>query len=301
MSKQITLSKIKENMGFFASMYDDVRLVDPLQKCVLEYDNCSLNKTDNICFNYWKNSCICENCISTRAYNNNNSFMKLEYKPNMILMVTAIPVENGESPVVLELLRNVTNSIMIGNGDYNDGNLLKDYAVQFNDLVIKDKLTYLYNRNYIDDRFPADVVRTTLTEAPLSVIFIDVDNLKSINDTYGHQVGDIALKEVGNAIKNSIRLDNDWAARYGGDEFLVCLNNTDKNEAFTVAEKIRNNIEKSSLFVHDKKINFTISAGIYTMKDSKHNAEEILNFADFNMYAAKKCGKNCINNLNSND
>jgi len=121
MAKQITLDKIEKNLDFIKTMYDTVRLVDPVQKYVLEYDECTISRTDVHCYNYWKTSKICENCISTRAYHDNNSFMKLEYKPNMILMVTAIPLEKEESPVVLELLKNVTDSMMVGVGDYNDG------------------------------------------------------------------------------------------------------------------------------------------------------------------------------------
>ncbi len=299
MAEQITLDKIEKNLDFIKTMYDTVRLVDPVQKYVLEYDECTINKTDMHCYNYWKTSKICENCISTRAYHDNNSFIKLEYKPNMILMVTAIPLEKEESPVVLELLKNVTDSMMVGVGDYNDGRLMKNIVKNFNDIVIKDKLTCLYNRSFIDDRLPADIVNATITDTPLSVIFVDIDNLKIINDTYGHLAGDLALKEVGNAIKNNIKIDNDWAARYGGDEFLICLNGTSYDEAYNIAERIRSNIEGISLSVQNESIKFTVSLGIHTMQGClMHTAEEIINIADEKMYEAKEYGKNrTIGNL----
>lgn len=292
MSEKITLDSIEENLEFFNKMYDVVRIVDPVQKCVLEYNKCKMIKTDDVCYNYWQNGKICKNCISIRAYQENKSFMKLEYKPETIMMVTAIPLELSGSPVTLELLKNVTDSIMIGSGNYNDGHLMRNVVSEFNDMVIKDKLTSLYNRRYIDDRLPVDIIKATITQSPLSVIFVDVDNLKGINDAYGHSVGDIAIKEVGNAISKSIRADNDWGARYGGDEFFISLNNTDYDEAFIIAERIRGNIEKTSVLIENNFINFTISLGIYTMKDSKLTFEDLINLVDKNMYKAKKSGKN---------
>ena len=300
MSKQITLDKIEKNLDFIKTMYDTVRLVDPVQKCVLEYDENTICKKDVHCYNYWENSKICDNCISIRAYQDKNSFMKIEYKPNMIFMVTATPLNKEGEPVVLELLKNVTDSMMVGEGDYNNGILLQNVVKNFNDMVIKDKLTNLYNRGFIDNRLPADIVNATVTDAFLSVIFVDIDNLKIINDTYGHLAGNVALKEVGSVIKNNIKAD-DWAARYGGDEFLICLNGTSYNEAYQIAENIRSNVERASLSVQNKNIHFTVSLGIYTMQGFMRTAEEIVNFADMKMYEAKKNGKNCIYGIESTD
>lgn len=292
MFEQISLDAIEENLEFFNKMYDVVRIVDPVKKCVLEYNNCKINKTEDVCHNYWQNGKICDNCISIRAYHEDKSFMKLEYKSETIMMVTAIPLESLSSPVTLELLKNVTDSIMIGSGDYNEGHMMRNAVLEFNDMVIKDKLTSLYNRRYIDERLPADIIKATITQSPLSVIFVDVDDLKGINDTYGHSVGDQAIKEVGNAISKSIRADNDWGARYGGDEYIISLNNTDYDEAYRIAERIRGNIEKISVLVDNNFINFTISLGIHTMKDSKLTVEDLINLVDKKMYEAKKSGKN---------
>lgn len=294
MSKQITLNNIEDNLVFLKKMYDVVRLVDPVQKRVLDYNENKISKTEDVCYDYWKNGKMCENCISVRAYNNNKSYMKLEYKPEVVMMVTTIPLEIDDSPVVLELLKDATESILFSSYDYNDNDvhLLHEMVSNFNDMVIKDKLTHLYNRRFVDDRLPADIVNATITDTPLSVIFLDVDDLKNINDEYGHSVGDLAIKEVGNAIIKSIRADKDWAARYGGDEFLICLNNTDYNEAYRISERIRSSIEKVYLTVNNTSINIGVSLGIYTMHGLKLTAEEIINMADEKMYMAKKSGKN---------
>mgnify|MGYP000913111680 CR=1 FL=1 len=294
MSEQLNLDNIKQNLDFFHKMYNVVRIVDPLNKRVIGYHKSKICKTNEICYDYWENGKICDNCISVRAYHENKSFIKIEQKPDAIMMVTAVPIEESEIPIVLELLKNATDSMLIGSGNYNDGKPVSNIVSEINDIVVKDQLTSLYNRRFIDDRLPVDIIHATISKSPLSIIFLDVDNLKSINDTFGHSAGDLALKEVGKIIQKSIRHDNDWAARYGGDEFLICLNKIDYDEAYHIAERIRQNIENVSIPLSDRNEQLTLSLGIHTMKDSKLTAEEIISIADKKMYEAKKSGKNII-------
>lgn len=292
MIKHITLKEIESNLDYLRKMYDAVRLVNPVEKCVLEYKECSVSKMDTACYGYWKNGKVCENCISVRAYKNNKSFMKLEYKPEVIMMVTAIPLEKTESPVVLELLKDVTESMIFCSSDYSSEHLLYDMVLNFNNMIIRDELTQLFNRRFINEHLPTDMNNASMSDTPLSVIFLDVDDLKSINDKYGHSVGDLAIIEVGNAIKNCIRA-NDWVARYGGDEFLICLNNANYDEACNISKGICNSIEEIHIPINNKNISITVSMGIFTMHDSDLNVEDIINLADKKMYENKRNSKNC--------
>lgn len=294
MSEQINLDNIKENLDFFHKMYDVVRVVDPLHKRVVGFHKSKAYKTDEICHDYWENDKICDNCISVRSHRENKSFIKLEYNPDAIMMVTAVPIEDFNVPIVLELLKNASDTMLIESDTYSNGKPAYSIVADINDMVVKDQLTSLFNRRFIDDRLPVDIIRASISKSPLSVIFFDVDNLKHINDTFGHLVGDLALKEIGNIISKSIRTDNDWAARYGGDEFLICLNKTDYDEAYQIAERIRKNIEKTPIPVEDTNERLTLSLGIHTMKNSKLTAEELIRCADQKMYEAKKSGKNNI-------
>lgn len=292
MSEQLNLDKINQNLDFFHKMYEEVRIVDPLHKRVIGYHKSKTCKTDEICYDYWENEKICDNCISIRSYNENKSYIKLELKSDVIMMVTAIPIEDPKMPIVLELLKNASDTMLIGSDNYNDGKPV--IVSEMNDMVIKDQLTSLYNRRFIDDRLPVEIIRATISKSLLSIIFFDVDNLKSINDTFGHSAGDLALKEVGRIIRASIRNDNDWAARYGGDEFLICLNKTDYDEAYQIAERIRRSIEEVIIPIENMNEKLTVSLGLHTMKDTNLTAEEIIKIADKKMYEAKKCGKNSI-------
>ena len=293
MQDEITLDKLEENLEFFNKMYDLVRIVDPINKKVLEWKGILMEDTNEICYGYWENGKICDNCVSVRAHNSNKSFIKLEQNLSSTMLVTAIPIENSNPPVVLELLKNATDSMMIGSGEYSNGNMISNVVSQLNDMVSKDSLTDLYNRRYIDDRLSVDVVKSTINNSPLSVIFMDLDNLKLINDQFGHTVGDLILKEIGVVIKDHIRNESDWAARYGGDEFIICLNNTDNDVAHKVVERIQASIEELVVTIEGN-ISICISAsmGIHTMYETRLTAEELINEADKKMYQSKNMCKN---------
>ena len=280
----ISLDEIKDKLDFFYKMYDVVRLVDPVHKRVLDYRQSSLAVTQDVCYHYWGNNRICDNCISVRAYQENRSFVKMERSGAEVLLVTSIPIENAASPAVLELLKNATDTMFIGTGDYNEGEIFSRFIKELNDAAVRDPLTSIYNRRFVDERLPVDIIDASLKHAPLSVCFIDLDNFKSINDLYGHDAGDSAIKAAGEVISRNICLEGVWAARYGGDEFLLCLNGTDEGQAREVVERIKRDIEITPM----GEIPLSISYGIETMKDVPVTAEELIHRADEKMYKAKK-------------
>ena len=219
----ITLDKLQKELDFFRKMYDIVRIVDPVRKIVLDYrENLLDSDTATTCYDYWENGKICDNCVSVRAYKDNVSFMKLEHTPCHIMMVMAIPVENTGEPVVLELFKNATDSMLFGSGDYSDGVFWHDFVSNINDMIVRDSMTSLYNRRFIDDRLPVEIVKSVVKDWPISVIMMDIDNLKEINDEHGHLAGDEILKGIGKILGEKFRSEHFWAARYGGDEFLIC-------------------------------------------------------------------------------
>ena len=293
MAEGMTLESLQTKLAFFNKMYDAVRLVDPVQKRVIECrESKSGEESEEICYDYWDNGKICDNCISVRAYLGNRCFIKLEQSPGSVMIVTAIPVENAKRPTVLELLKNATDSLIVGNGKYEEGHTMHSMVAEINDLVVKDDLTGLYNRRYVDERLPADIVKSKLAGLPLSIIFLDIDNLKQINDTYGHAVGDTFICKVAGEVLQCIRMETDWAARHGGDEFLICLNKADKNAALVIAERIRARVENLEITAQNEVIRTTVSMGLYTMKNEELTAKEMIKRADQKMYEAKRKGKN---------
>lgn len=285
--KCISLDEIKDKLDFFSKMYDAVRLVDPARKRVLDCRNSPMAGTPEICYDYWGNGRICDNCVSIRAYQENRSFVKLEKNPETVFLVTALPIENTGHPAVLELLKNATDTMLVGSGDYNEGEIFHRYVREMNDMIVRDPLTTLYNRRFVDERLPADVVDATIKRRPLSVCFIDLDNFKTVNDRFGHRAGDSYIKAVGGVISAQIRGEQDWAARYGGDEFLLCLKDTDEKQAAAIAERIQDGIGKIPMEPRIEGIRLSISYGIETMEETPMTAEELIRAADQKMYRAK--------------
>ncbi|MEA4919452.1 MAG: GGDEF domain-containing protein [Clostridiaceae bacterium] len=289
MTELITLTQLQKDLTFFQKMYDAVRLVDPIRKKVME--SRLSGPTSEVCYNYWGRDCICENCISMRAFNENRTFMKLEHSSNAVMLVTAMPIEHSNHIVVLEFLKNTTDTMMIGTGEYNKGQLLFNAVHDLNNLVIRDALTSLYNKRFLDDRLPADIDCAVVNQNPLSVIFIDIDNMKAVNDAFGHVAGDQILKLAAITIKGCVRDSTDWVARYGGDEFFVCLNNTDHESALDIFKKINNSFKQISFDVQGNSISVKVSQGVVTMPTSGMSAEEIIQLADRKMYEVKRLNK----------
>lgn len=171
-------------------MYESMRLVDPISKKVLEIRDRQLNELNSVCYEIWDKHENCDNCISMRAYNENDTIFKMEQKEGTIHMVTAVPITYEERKLVVELLKEVTNSLYVDSENHADGIKVFTTVDYMNQMAVKDELTGLYNRRYINEKLPVDLLKASVNNEPLSIIFADLDYFKEINDTYGHSVGD---------------------------------------------------------------------------------------------------------------
>lgn len=292
MPDTLSFEKLEENITFFMEMYDSVRIVDPEHKNVKSYNNAFVEDTDETCYHFWGKNQICDNCISIRAKQERKSFIKLERYGDKVMMVTVIPIITPGQSYIVELLKDVTDSLT--SGFIDDQNTIDEEIRRLNELVVRDPVTSLFNRRFVDERLQADIIRAAINKCPISIIFLDIDDFKSINDNYGHDAGDRVLKIVADAIVSCIRTDLDWAARFGGDEFLVCIYNTDADGTIEICERIRKNIENITEPSLCTDLHIKTSFGIHTMKDKILTPPEIINLADQNMYQAKQIEKNKI-------
>ncbi len=161
---------------------------------------------------------------------------------------------------------------------------------------IKDALTGLYNRRYLDEILPKILANANRNHSKVGFLMIDIDYFKKINDTYGHDIGDKVLKETSFIILNSIR-KSDIAIRLGGEEFLVILTNIkDAQDAYKVAQKIRQNIQKRKI----SNINITASIGISIYPDLCKDSKTCIKYADLALYKAKNSGRNQVIIFNEN-
>jgi len=158
--------------------------------------------------------------------------------------------------------------------------------------AITDSLTGLFLRRYMELKLNSEFEKATKINANLSVVMVDVDHFKRINDTYGHQAGDAVLKNTA-AIINSLSRKSDIPTRYGGEEFCIILPGTREEGASIYAERLRKTIEDSQIPYQDKIIKVTASFGIANFPNlSVKSAEELLKCADQALYQAKESGRN---------
>jgi two-component system cell cycle response regulator len=156
-----------------------------------------------------------------------------------------------------------------------------------------DPLTGLFNRSQLFLMLEQEVQRTRRSERGFCLLMIDLDGLKTVNDTYGHHRGDEVLRLLGGVIRRSIRtLDN--AYRLGGDEFLVLLPETDFVGAYVVAEKIRSGAEEVGLTAGGGELLTSVSIGLVSCPEDGRSGEELMIAADRAMYQAKSLGKNQV-------
>ena len=159
------------------------------------------------------------------------------------------------------------------------------------ELAFTDGLTGLYNRRYIMEQIEREFIRAQRSKAPLSLIMVDLDELKAINDRFGHHEGDGFLKEVARIVKVNTRA-SDVAARWGGDEFMLLAPGTDSRSASKIAERIRTQVERYKIKLEGEEVGITVSAGIVSYPAHASVVEELLKKADEAMYNAKRGGKN---------
>jgi diguanylate cyclase (GGDEF)-like protein len=161
--------------------------------------------------------------------------------------------------------------------------------------AVTDHLTGAFNRLYFDARLGREIRRARRFGQHLSLLLLDLDDFKSVNDQRGHQAGDAVLKEVGRLIVGRIR-DIDICARYGGEEFAVILPETPRNGAFVVAERVRREVERHfrRRGISDRALRITISGGLACYPDDAADAEALISKADQALYRAKRSGKNVI-------
>lgn len=155
-----------------------------------------------------------------------------------------------------------------------------------------DGLTGTNNRQFFEKLFKTEFEKAIKYRTMLSVILMDVDDFKSINDVYGHLIGDQVLTNVVNVIESSLR-DSDFCGRYGGEEFVVALPNTSLEQAIKVAERLRQQIENNSVEIEGRKIKVTVSLGVTQLSDEKE-AYRLIDKADKAMYSSKTRGKNQV-------
>jgi diguanylate cyclase (GGDEF)-like protein len=210
------------------------------------------------------------------------------------------PIKNASGDIVavavadLPALSASESDSLRGDGRQTFAAMLQTAAVRLSRAeidAITDSLTGLYNHRYLHERLSEELNRARDLERPLSVLFCDLDHFKGYNDSNGHSAGDAVLREVAHVIEQSVR-NIDVAGRYGGEEFVVLLIETDRETALAVAERIRERIFEAGFMANG--VPLTVSIGVAGYPDDADRREDLLNKADWAMYLAKRRGRDQV-------
>lgn len=176
---------------------------------------------------------------------------------------------------------------------YND--LLRKSLSRTIEMAVTDSLTGLHNRRYLDSHMSMLFARSVSRDRPLSLLIIDMDHFKRINDTFGHDAGDDVLRDFAGRLNRNIR-GIDLACRYGGEEFVVVLPDTDQRMAAVVAERIRGTVASTPFIIRagTANVDVTISIGIASLQPRDDSVEKLFKRADTALYEAKRSGRNRV-------
>jgi two-component system cell cycle response regulator len=177
---------------------------------------------------------------------------------------------------------------------YNDQ--LRDSVQQTMQMAVKDSLTGLSNRRYFDSHMQLKFDKALGANQPLSLVMLDIDHFKSVNDTYGHAAGDDVLREFARRMSKNFRTTVDMVCRLGGEEFVVVMPNTDIRLAMVVAERLRQQIAAHPFIVDGgaKQIPVTVSAGVAAIEPPDDTIDALIKRSDEALYAAKRSGRNKV-------
>lgn len=218
------------------------------------------------------------------------------HEKDQAFLLIAAPFQISAKTMLAEFLSDMTNHIFLNGIDLNDEAGLLSEIDSLRLQTVTDELTGLYNRRYIDERLPIEIVACMGKKQPLSIIFADLDFYKNVNDEYGHTAGDYVLRGVAELLTRNVRKEKDWVARYGGEEFMMFLSDTANEGAKEIAERIRIAVMNKTFDYNGKAIRITCSFGVVTIDDfsATPSVDNILDTLDQRLYQAKELGRNVV-------
>lgn len=202
--------------------------------------------------------------------------------------------------IIILVLAMSAMSILVGHMGYHlnrvnffQSRKLKIQRKKIQELADHDQLTGLYNRRKFDNLVQDEFNRSRRYDRDMSIIMMDLDHFKDINDTYGHQSGDSVLEETGKLIQNITR-NSDIASRYGGEEFCIALTETPIDKSQNIADRLREQLKDMSFSHNESSFSVTCSIGIASINPGQENFSDLLQEADKALYEAKNRGRDCV-------
>lgn len=258
--------------------FDYYRIVNPITKDVFTYDNNKLEKIDNYhCYDIWDTGKCCQYCVSTDALVTSTTRRKLEQIDGSLFLAKVFPISIENEVLVLELFQNIGDSYI---KTKNDNIKLSHIINQLNDLASIETFSGLLTHGFMFNKL-MEISREN--KLPVSLICMDIDKMKYINDNFGHFSGDALIKTIANEL-NTLKREDIFPGRTGGDEFQIIYYGYRKEEALQISKNALTNINK--ILIKDDYY-ATISWAIGEREDGQ-SSKDFMNLVDKEMYKVKK-------------
>ena len=293
----IDFETIINKIIMFHKIFDVIRIVDPLHKEVLfmkrkqELD--ALNIVKSTCYSFWASGHVCENCISMRALSEKDVFVKFEYVHSRLYLTTAYPLETPYSQYVVEVIKDVTQSELLEGPRNNPKEDIFSNIMHINRHIITDALTGLFNKRYLLEKLPYELVNNHIKGYDCAVLMLELDQFKDIAPLYGQGASDFVLKGLASVLSECVREDYDWIARLGEGGFVIYLKNIKMNDLNLVYEKIKSQVETYDFTYNATNIPVTISIGAsHVCSDKTCDVDTLLSFSKELLHQAQNQGQN---------
>ena len=211
-------------------------------------------------------------------------------------MTVQSQVKRAYSLVDINLVQALSVYVAISFNNAQQAKLIQEKNEELKQKSETDALTKLYNRHYLMQELPRLWSWTARASQSFALLLLDVDHFKSINDTYGHLVGDTCLVELAVVIQRQVNRETDTVARYGGEEFAILLAGTDESNAYAIAEQVRTAVQDHEVLTGDLRLRISVSIGVVAVDPhkSKRNMDAVFSAADDALYEAKRAGRNRV-------
>lgn len=270
-------------------LFDVYRFVDIENHLVYNYNEGKMIETCQKCYTLWNRSKPCPNCSSERALQQKKQIMKMEYLGDKSILILSMPWEKDGEGYVLELGRDVTNSFSVYDATSEDSSELRELINSYSDLAARDSFTGLYNKGHANNLL-REIFDRKSPEIKLSLALIDIDHFKEVNDCFGHLCGDEVILYVVAKINEINKRCGGWAARVGGDEFLLASPSGDASCVIKTCEQLMAEVEEHTFKKGDKEYKISISFGAASYQPHE-TMEEFLERVDVKMYKQKALKK----------
>ncbi|MGE5398628.1 MAG: diguanylate cyclase [Chitinophagales bacterium] len=290
-NSKILAEGVLNDPSFVAGLYDYIRIVDPMHKTVESYHTGShtleIGRGEHGCFGLWNQGQACENCISMRAFNSGDTFVKIGCRGDKVFMATAVPVNKADSRHVVELLKDITHTGILDIEGKETDHIHKIIAKR-NQTLVKDALTGAYNRGFIFERLPYDITRANKEGQPLTLVFVSINGFHTINDKYGVMAGDVVAREFVKTLKYYCGNSSDWCARYSEAEFIVVLDSTIEKQAYQICKRVAKKISQMTVSFEKRVIPVSADIGFYTMKSEPLTSQNLIDKARKGLYTTNE-------------